>query len=50
MNFYTFKIPDKKNGYHYYVVGHINDVDLNLDIAVTHQHLVKNQSIIILIF
>ena len=36
MNFYTFKINDQKNGYHYYIISHINDLDLNLDIAESY--------------
>ena len=45
MNFYTFKITDQKNGYHYYVVSHINDLDLNLDIAESYASAFSDEPI-----
>ena len=33
MNFQTYKIFEIVNGFFYYVVSHIDDLDLNLTIA-----------------
>ena len=33
MNFQTYKIFEIVNGFYYFIVSHINDLDLNLTIA-----------------
>jgi len=33
MNYHVYKIFENVNGYYYYVISHINDIDLNLSIA-----------------
>ena len=33
MNYHVYKIFENVNGYHYYIISHINDIKLNLSIA-----------------
>ena len=36
MNFNTFKIQDKVNGFYFYIVSHIDDPEFNLDVCESY--------------